>query len=206
MLLAFVKTMVIRRAGKRDSGVGTPARALVTGPIRLHIGGQICHPDWKILDVRQGPIVDYLGHCTDLSEFDDESIIELYASHVIEHLGYQSELATALREFYRVLIPDGTLRISVPDLATLCALFLDPALSSDERFHVMRMMFGGQINEADFHYVGLNEEFLKTYLLKTGFIDIVRVDNFGLFDDSSSLIFRGKPISLNLRARKPPEA
>lgn len=168
----------------------------------MHIGGQIAHRDWKILDIRPGPIADYVGTCTDLSGFADESVIEIYASHVIEHLGYMTELPTALNEFNRVLVANGTLRISVPDLSTLCVLFSDPGLNFDERFHVMRMMFGGQINDSDFHRVGLSEEILMSYLQGAGFSDIVRVDGFGLFDDCSGLVFKNRPISLNLRARK----
>ena len=203
MLLSLVRGLIRRCAGKRDGSMETSARAVVTGPIKLHIGGQIRHPDWKILDVRPAPCVDYLGHCTDLSEFDDESVLEIYASHVIEHLGYKSKLAMALGEFNRVLVPGGIVRISVPDLPTLCALYLDPALNAENRYHVMRMMFGGQINEADFHYVGLNEELLTSYLQNAGLADITRVGNFGLFDDSSNLVYKGKPISLNVSARKP---
>ena len=176
------------------------------GPLRLHIGGQVAHPDWKILDVRAGPLVDFVGHCTDLSAFDDDSILEIYASHVIEHLGYARELPAALNEFLRVLAPGGVLRAGVPDLDALCALFLDPSLNFAERFHVMRMMFGGQVNSADFHYVGLNEEFLRKYLQDAGFVDIVRTDNFELFDDTSNLVFKARPISLNLTARKPARA
>ena len=201
MLLAFMKNLVRLRTRKSDD-VTCPS---AIGLIRLHIGGQIPHPDWKILDIRPGPHVDYVGPCSRLSGFGDGSIAEIYASHVIEHLGYQSELGTALREFHRALTPGGTLSLSVPDLTVLCGLFLDPGLDFNERFHVMRMMFGGQTNQADFHHVGLNEEFLTSCLSKAGFIDITHVDNFGLFDDASSLIFKGRPISLNLRARKPPK-
>ena len=199
MLLSFIKNLVSRR-DKNSTSVAPPTAAC---PIRLHIGGQAPHPDWKIVDIRPGPHVDYVGTCTSLSTFGDGTVAEIYASHVIEHLGYQSELATALHEFNRVLIAGGALRLSVPDLTALCALFLDPALGSDERFHVMRMMFGGQINQADFHHVGLNEEFLTSYLSQAGFIDIARVDNFGLFDEASGLIFKDRRISLTRRARKP---
>jgi len=193
MLLTFMKGLLRGRSGKGGR---------VSGPIRLHIGGQVAHPDWKIFDVRPGPIVDYVGHCTDLSAFDDESVLEIYASHVLEHLGYQAGLAAALREFKRVLVADGTLRVSVPDLAILCEMFLDTALDYNERFAVMRMMFGGQINNADFHLVGLNEEILTRYLRDAGFAEIARVGTFGLFDDSSNLVFKERPISLNLSARK----
>ena len=195
-----MKNLVARRA--RGAGRVTPEQ--MHGPLRLHVGGQTRHPDWKILDLRAGSHVDYVGPCTDLSRFADDSVAEIYASHVIEHLGYQSEIGAALDEFQRVLIAGGRLRISVPDLATLCRLFVDPALDDAERFHVMRMMFGGQINAADFHRVGLDEGILTTYLRQAGFTDIARVAHFGLFDDSSSLIFRGCPISLNLQACKPP--
>ncbi len=194
MLLSLIKNLVRPRIKQHAS------------PLRLHIGGQVPHADWKILDVQRGPHVDYVGHCGDLSAFDDDSILEIYASHVLEHLGYVKELPLALREFHRVLAPGGTLRISVPDLAALCELFTDPALDFAERFHVMRMMFGGQFDKADFHYAGLNEEFLRDYLRDAGFVDIARKDKFGLFDDTSNLVFRDRPISLNVAARKPPPA
>ncbi|MCE9641681.1 MAG: methyltransferase domain-containing protein [Betaproteobacteria bacterium] len=171
--------------------------------MRLHIGGQIAHPDWKILNVLPGPHVDYLGHCADLSRFADHSILEIYASHVIEHLRFQKELPDALREFNRVLTAGGTLRVSVPDLDTLCKLFLDPEMSLKQRMQIMGIMFGSQMDEADFHYVGLNEEILTAYLQDAGFTDIVRVEKFGLFDDTSNMVYK-LPISLNMTARKPP--
>jgi hypothetical protein len=67
----------------------------------------------------------------------------------------------------------------------------------------MRMMFGSPLNDADFRYMGLDEELLTSYLEKAGFEDIVRVAGFGLFADTSNMVFKGRPISLNLRARKP---
>ncbi len=182
----------------------TPAPS--AGPLRLHIGGQAVHADWKILDVLPGPHVDFVGNCTDLSQFPDNGIAEIYASHVLEHLGYMRELPHALDEFHRVLAPGGMLRVSVPDLTTLCALFADPALNTQERVHVMRMMFGGQMNEADFHKVGLTEEFLRDFLATAGFLDIARSESFGLFDDCSEIVFRGRRISLNLSAHKPAHA
>jgi len=202
MLLSLVKNLFGRAAAKH----GNAARAAATNLIRLHIGGRVPHPDWKILDVQPGPHVDYVGHCTDLSALGGESVLEIYASHVLEHLGYRAGLSTALHEFNRVLVPGGTLRASVPDLTTLCTLFLDPALNFDERFEVMRMTFGGQSDNSDFHLVGLNQEFLTSYLQEAGFTGIVRVDSFGIFNDTSSLVFKGRPISLNLTARKPSRA
>lgn len=93
--------------------------------------------------------------------------------------------------------------VSVPDLDTLCELYtLRDSLASEDRFKIMRMMFGGQVDQYDFHCVGLNEEFLTSYLSGAGFSEIKRVNDFGLFADCSTLIFAGRPISLNLEARK----
>lgn len=200
MLVSLLKRLLRPRAS-------APAAAGISSqsPLRLHIGGRDPHPDWKIVNIMPGDYVDYVRSCTDLSPFPDQSVAEIYASHVVEHLGYQRELLATLREFNRVLVPGGTLRVSVPDLTTLCALFLDPTLDGAQRFHVMRFMYGGQMDEADFHYVGLNEELLTSYLQSAGFSDIERVANFGIFNDASILVFHGRPISLNVLARKSPD-
>ena len=192
MFVSLLKN-IFSASGRHNAG--TPA-------IRRHIGGQIAHPDWKILNVLPGPHVDYLGHCADLSRFADDSILEIYASHVIEHLRFQKELPAALREFNRVLTAGGVLRVSVPDLDTLCRPFLDPEMSLKQRMQIMGIMFGSQMGEADFHYVGLNEDILTAYLHDASFTDIVRVENFGLFDDTSNMVYK-LPISLNVTARKP---
>jgi predicted SAM-dependent methyltransferase len=66
----------------------------------------------------------------------------------------------------------------------------------------MRMAFGGQMDEFDYHYVGLSYEILTRYLLNAGFSRVERVKSFGLFDDSSLIDYRGEPISLNVVAYK----
>src|SRR3546814_872382 len=120
--------------------------------------------------------VDFVGGCHDLGQFSDGSVETIYASHVLEYLGYQTALPKALQEWYRVLRPGGTLMVSVPDLDTLCRLFVHPKVDGRGRFHVMRMMFGGQIDPHDFHYVGLTFEFLREYLHSAGFREIERVE------------------------------
>lgn len=171
-------------------------------PTRLHIGGREPREGWKILNIQQRAGVDYVGNCIDLSQFADGSIQELYASHVYEHLSYQGELQRALKEAFRVLVPNGVLRVSVPDFATLCQLAIDPKLAVNDRFQVMRMMFGGQMDPHDFHRVGLSGELLAYFLKDAGFTQQSQVDEFKLFDDTSSLRMFGRLISLNIEARK----
>lgn len=168
---------------------------------RLHLGGTQAKPGWKILNIQPGEGVDYVGDIQDLAQFLDDSCDELYASHVLEHVPHGRILST-LRGFHRILKPGGRAMISVPDLEVLCRLFNHPQMQKPARFHVMTMMFGGQVNATDFHFVGLTFEFLCDYLGGAGFTRVERVASFGLFDDISTFAPYGVPISLNLIAYK----
>ena len=96
------------------------------------------------------------------------------------------------------------LRLSVPDLDILAHLLLQRhALDVNQRFLVMRMMFGGHTHAHDHHRVGLNQEFLAAFLDRAGFVKLQRVTRHGLFADTSDAVVAGTPISLNLNARKP---
>jgi predicted SAM-dependent methyltransferase len=168
--------------------------------LRLHIGGIEPRTGWRILNVQPGPHVDFVGSCTDLDQFADGSVAEVYASHVFEHLGYQAELHRALGGIRRILRPGGCLRVSVPDLEILCRMFVHPALGPDARFHLMRIIYGGQMDPYDFHKVGFTLEFLGHFLAGHGFRDIRRIAAHDLFDDTSRLVLFGQPISLNVIA------
>jgi predicted SAM-dependent methyltransferase len=170
--------------------------------IKLHIGGWEKRHGWAIVDALPGPIVDYVGNCKDLSFLASESCTEVYASHVLEHLGYNDDLVPTIKGIHRILKPGGRFRASVPDLEILCKLFLHPSLERADRFNIMRMMFGGRTTPYDVHYVGLSFEFLSGFLDEIGFREIRRVPEFGLFNDSSTLRYADVPISLNVEARK----
>ena len=170
---------------------------------RLNIGGKEKKDGWKILSLEEGPDVDFVGDCRDLSHFADGAVHEIYVSHVLEHLGYQKDLHSALKELYRVLADDGRLMVSVPDLETLMRAFLHPELKTEHRFSIMRIIFGEQLSPDSFHRVGLSMEFLSLYLMQAGFKKVERVDNFGLFMDYSALTIAGDaPLSLNVIAYK----
>jgi predicted SAM-dependent methyltransferase len=182
-------------------------------PLRLHIGGEEVKPGWKILNIVPGKDVDFVGDCSDLSQFSDSSVTQIYASHVLEHLGYDKALPDTLGELFRVLKPQGKLSVSVPDLDMLCRLFVSPDLpqeatlstgeSKNVRFHIMRMMFGGRMTPHDAHYVGLTNEFLTAFLLQAGFVNVNRVEELNIFKDSSCDRLFGNLISLNMTAQKP---
>jgi predicted SAM-dependent methyltransferase len=140
-----------------------------SSPLRLHLGGVALRGGWTIVNVQPGPGVDHVGSCTDLSMFAAASCAEVYASHVLEHLGYDAELPQALREIHRVLAPGGRLMFSVPDLDILCRLFVAPGRSLAEKTLLMRMMFGGRIDAHDVHYSGLTWDFMQFYCERPAF-------------------------------------
>jgi len=170
---------------------------------KLHIGGKVRAPDWEVINALPGPHVDHLGNAKDLSRFETATFTDVYASHVLEHFDYKDEIFMTMLEWCRVLVPGGTLHVSVPDMDILARLFVDrERLSKADRFMVMRMIFGGHIDQYDYHLVGLNDELLMDLLGKTGFTNIRRVERLGFFEDTSTAIFCGVPISLNMTAVK----
>ena len=117
-----------------------------------------------------GPSVDHVSDAGDLACFSDDTFAQVYASHVLEHFDYMGTMLAALKEWKRVMVPGGTLYVSVPDLDVLARLFLDrELLSYQDRFMAMRMIFGGHIDKSDYHLVGLNQEFLTDVLRIAGF-------------------------------------
>jgi SAM-dependent methyltransferase len=75
---------------------------------------------WKTIRVDVDPLVnpDILADLTDLSSIADRSADVVWAAHCIEHL-YGHQVASALKEFHRVLRDDGFVCLFVPDLQTV---------------------------------------------------------------------------------------
>jgi predicted SAM-dependent methyltransferase len=169
--------------------------------VKLHIGGEEPKDGWKILNIQNKPHVDFVGDIGDLSQFQDQSFDDIYASHVLEHVP-QLKILDALKGIHRVLRPRGKFYVSVPDLDILCHTFINPIITLDVKWHVMRMMFGGQIDPHDFHFIGWNQAILWDHLKRAGFSAAERVESFGLFKDTSDYAPYGFPISLNVIATR----
>ena len=171
-------------------------------PLRLHIGGRVAKAGWTVLNAQAGPDVDIVGDLRDLSGFADASVTEIYASHVLEHLDQATEAIAALRAFHRILTPGGRAMIAVPDMGMICRMMIVSRIDTNLRLHLMRIIYGGQVDAWDYHKSGFTEDLLGGYLSEAGFRDIHRVERFGLFDDTSGLTIGGAPVSLNVVATK----
>jgi predicted SAM-dependent methyltransferase len=169
--------------------------------MKLHIGGKEKKEGWKILNIQKADEVDFVGDISNLDQFGDNSFEEIYASHVIEHVD-QKNIKKTLKGINRILENNGKFYISVPDLDVLCRIFINEKAPLKAKFHVMQMMFGGQVDKHDYHYFGWNYELLKSYLLDAGFKKNEKVKTFNLFNDFSNFAPYGPLISLNVIAYK----
>jgi len=170
--------------------------------MKLHIGGTEHKEGWTLVNKLSSVNPDIIGDISDLSFIEEGSVDLIYASHVLEHVP-QPKMIDTLKGLYRILKSNGgRLCLSVPDLDILCRLFVRSDIDINVRFHVMRMMYGGQINEFDYHYFGWNIEFMSYYLNSVGFKKLERVDAFGFFQDTSYFAPYGMKISLNISCFK----
>ena len=176
--------------------------------------------------------VDLVSDMADIAAVKDGNVKAIYASHVLEHRHYgkigpqfgpQGNSLDVLTEWHRILEKDGHLMISVPDLEALSGMFINERLGegvekAQRRFHIMRIMFGGNAEDGDVHMAGYDFDIIGGFLEAAGFCRIKRVREFGLFNDSSVLWWDwekgqtvhggdvgeegGVQISLNVIARK----
>lgn len=93
-------------------------------PRLLNLGcGHRLHPAWVNADlVAQCPGVMVIDVSRGLP-FPDAHFDTVYHAAMLEHLR-REEVPAFLRECHRVLKPGGVLRIAVPDLETICRLYL----------------------------------------------------------------------------------
>ncbi len=158
-------------------------------------------PDFFNMDCDQHPGVDIVGDVSDLSRFADNSIPEIYGSHVIEHFPHTKTL-DVLKEWHRVIEPGGKLYIAVPDLARAVEIYQALGL----RPWVTNFLMGDQCYKTAYHYNLFDEAKLTAMLKDAGFADSFRVEQFPIGDpqDCSNQVsnYDNQSVSLNMIAVK----
>lgn len=79
------------------------------------------------LDIDPANEPDIIGSMLDMAAVADASVDAIYSAHNIEHV-YAHEVPQVLKEFLRVLKPDGFLVVTCPDLQTVCQLVAEDKL------------------------------------------------------------------------------
>jgi predicted SAM-dependent methyltransferase len=180
---------------------------LENGAIYLHLGcGDINHPKFVNIDGRPAPHIHYVQSLDNLSQFSNESVDLIYASHCLEHFPH-AKVPEVLEEWHRVLKTGGILRLSVPDFDRLLLAYQE---SNQDIYSILPGVMGGQDYSYNFHMVIFNQAFLRSLLKETGFHQIEEwlpgQDELTSLDDFSTCEFEIKdkkiPISLNLQATK----
>lgn len=85
--------------------------------------------DWQELrlDIDPANEPDIVGSMLDMAAVADGSVDAIYSAHNIEHV-YAHEVPQVLKEFLRVLKPEGFLVVTCPDLQTVCQLVAEDKL------------------------------------------------------------------------------
>lgn len=131
------------------------------------------------LDIDPDVRPDIVASMADMQSVPDESHDAVYSAHNLEHL-YPHEVPRALREFHRVLKPDGFALIVVPDLQAVAQLvangqLIEPAyLSPMGPVAPLDMLYGfrpalAQGNSFMAHHTGFVGRSLSNALLEAGF-------------------------------------
>lgn len=173
---------------KTRKATRTPAAA---GPVRLNIGsGGVAIPGYIGIDRKDGGEAYPLAY-NDGRPVPDESVDEVYASHVLEHFPF-AHAVNVLREWARVLKPGGVMKIAVPNF-DWCMDELEAG--NPKNWPIEGYIMGGQTDEDDFHHGIFNPDKLRTMLLMAGIGDVRAWRSTA--KDCASL-----PVSLNLMGTK----
>jgi len=142
------------------------------------------------LDIDPGVRPDVVGSITQLdASFQPQAFDAVWSSHVLEHL-FAHEVYPALRQFHRVLKPDGFALIMSPDIEAVAHFIVEhgiAAVAYDSPMGPIRpldMLYGHTRSiEEGHHYMahrtGFTAERLGNLLLSAGFPSVsVRSQDF----------------------------
>lgn len=142
-------------------------------------------PDWieTRLDIDPNLQPDIVASATEMRMVPDRSFDALWAANIVEHL-FAHEVPLALREFARVIKPDGLVQVYVPNLKLAAELIVagkleDVACMSDAGpiapidivFGFRRAIAEGRVHMA--HKTGFIGPTLERALRSAGFADAI---------------------------------
>ena len=105
----------------------------------------------------------------------DESVDEIYSSHLIEHLPHQ-QIPGLIGKWYRNLKTGGKLILETPDLEKMCEAFANA--SDQQRYELSLCIFGAVANNEKFpHLWGYYPAILSEIVAQAGFKDISILPN-----------------------------
>lgn len=163
---------------------GDQARRLEIGPGKGRL------PDFETLNITGGRDVDYILDATGPLPFADDTFVEVFSSHVLEHLPWYST-ERILQEWVRILKPGGRLQIWVPDALKICSTILEAEeglidtppdgwrqLNPDDDPYLWaagRLFYGANPRYPSWHRALFTPRFLQRLLRRVGLIEVRRL-------------------------------
>jgi predicted SAM-dependent methyltransferase len=231
-VLAEVKALHGELCELREEYLADQLKSLGVGrstcDLKLHVGcGEHHLKGWINIDIHPAPLaMNVLWNLP----FSDGSARYVFVSHMLEHLFYPGDVHKFLADVYRVLAPDGVVRIVVPDIEQCIEAYTTNNRTFFEcrrknwtwwperrtRLEDFLAYAGAGPDPAalfDTHKFGYDFETLQRALMDADFTDITRSDYMAstykvLRVDDASLVakaeYGGCHYSLFVEARKPP--
>jgi len=181
--------------------------------VKLHLGsGSRYLKGYLHIDIADYEHIDIKSSVDKLNTIDDDTVDEIYASHVLEYYD-RNEVESVLNEWKRVLKKDGVLRIAVPNFETLIEVYQE----TDEIEKILGPLYGKwNLTDGSFiyHKTVYDKKSLTELLERIGFSDIKLWDwrevfkNNPDYDDHSQAYFphmdkeNGIHVSLNIQCKK----
>ena len=182
--------------------------------MKLHLGcGKRNFQGWVNVDLADFPHVHYKSSVDDLSMFEDRIADIIYSSHTLEYFD-RDEAFDVLREWRRVLKPEGILRIAVPNVKALIKVYERTGHISN----ILGPMYGKMIISTHtkaqniYHKTIYDFASLSKLLTSVGYKNINeynwRDTEHANYDDHSQAYFphmekdSGLLVSLNVEAKK----
>jgi len=137
--------------------------------MKLDIGSDAGrYKDFTTVDL-YAPEADIKADAGDLP-FDDNSVEEIWASHVLEHIE-PARVQAVLKEWLRVLVPGAVAKVVIPDLDYACRAWLE------RKSGAQSMIYGMCDRQGQMHYLGWGALELRDELAVAGF-EVLTVQNY----------------------------
>jgi predicted SAM-dependent methyltransferase len=140
--------------------------------MKLHLGcGKRYIPGFIHIDAIDYPHIDHIATIDNLSFISNNSVELIYNCHVLEHFK-RRDVARVLKEWHRILKPNGILRISVPDFSQLCEIYRKYGCLDQ----VIGAIFGRQDYLYNIHYNIFDLSTITQQLHEAGFVNISKYE------------------------------
>jgi predicted SAM-dependent methyltransferase len=155
------------------SPIASKSQNVAGGLEKIHLGCSSKYlPGWKHADIKPFDHVDYVA---DIKEIDllieNGTVDEIYACHCLEHFP-RGEIDEVLQRWTKLLKPGGKMRLAVPSFEAVCKHY-----NANKDIAVLRgLVWGGQRDKYDYHFIGFDFEDIKRRLEVLGFSSIQTYD------------------------------